>query len=81
LAVNEGHLIVAQRTTQASSDSKSLPPMVDRVMENCGEWPEEASADSAYFSVPNVVGLETRGIQNFVLDAPLTGELRNTANL
>lgn len=76
LAVSDDHLIVAQRTTQATSDSESLLPMVDRVMENCGEWPEEASADSAYFSVPNVVGLETRGIKGFVPDAHLTGELR-----
>jgi transposase len=76
LAVSDDHLIVAQRTTQATSDSESLLPMVDQVMENCGEWPEEASADSGYFSVPNVVGLETRAIKGFVPDAHLTGELR-----
>lgn len=76
LAVSDDHLIVAQRTTQATSDSESLLPMVDRVTENCQESPEEVSADSGYFSVPNVIGLETRGIKGFVPDAHLTGELK-----
>jgi transposase len=76
LAVSDDHLIVAQRTTQATSDSESLLPMIDRVTENCKESPQEVSADSAYFSVANVVGLETRGIKGFVPDAHLTGELR-----
>jgi hypothetical protein len=77
LAVSDDHLIVAQRTTQAASDSESLLPMVDRVMEACGEWPAQASADSAFFSVPNVVGLEARGIEGWVPDAHLSGELRH----
>ena len=77
LAVSDDHLIVAQRTTQAPSDSESLLPMVDRVMETCGEWPTQASADSAFFSVPNVVGLETRGIEGFLPDAHLSGELQH----
>ena len=77
LAVSDDQLIVAQRTTQAASDSESLLPMVDRVMEACGEWPAEASADSAFFSVENLVGLETRKIKGFVPDAHLTGELKH----
>lgn len=76
LAVSEDHLIVAQRTTQAVSDSESLLPLVDRVTENCKESPQEVSADSGFFSVANVVGLETRGIRGFVPDAHLTGELK-----
>jgi len=76
LAVSDDHLIVAQRTTQAVSDSESLLPMVDQVMETCGEWPAQVSADSAFFSVDNVVGLETRGIEGFVPDAHLSGELQ-----
>ena len=76
VAVSDDHVIVAQRTTQATSDNESLLPMVDQVMENCGEWPQEASADSGYFSVANVVGLETRAIKGLVPDAHLTGELR-----
>jgi transposase len=77
LAVSDDHLIVAQRTTQAPSDSESLLPMLDRVMETCGEYPAQASGDSAFFSVPNVVGLETRGIEGFLPDAHLSGELQH----
>ena len=77
LAVSDDHLIVAQRTTQAASDSESLLPMLDRVMEACGEWPAQTSADSAFFSVQNTVGLETRGIEGFLPDAHLSGELQH----
>jgi hypothetical protein len=77
MAVSDDHLILAQRTTQAASDSESLLPMVDRVMETCGEWPAQVSADSAFFSVENVVGLETRGMEGFVPDAHLSGELQH----
>jgi len=76
LAVSDDHVILAQRTTQAVDDSESLLPMVDQVMETTGEWPAQTSADSAFFSVANVVGLETRGIEGFVPDAHLTGELQ-----
>jgi transposase len=77
LAVSEDHLIVAQRTTQAASDSESLLAMLDRATEACGESPLQASADSAFFSVPNVVGLEARGIEGFLPDAHLSGELQH----
>jgi len=53
-----------------------LLPMVDAVMEACGEWPAQASADSAFFSVDNVIGLATRGIEGFVPDAHWSGELQ-----
>lgn len=76
LAVSDDHFIVAERATQAVDDSQSLLPMVDQVMENCGEWPAQASADSAFFSVENLTGLETRGIVGFVPDAHLAGELQ-----
>jgi len=76
LAVSDDHLVLAQRTTQAVSDSESLLPMVDRVMETCGEWPAQTSADSAFFSVENLIGLEARGIEGFVPDAHLSGELQ-----
>lgn len=49
LAVSDDHLIVAQCTTQAASDSESLLPVVDQVKQNCGAWPQETSADSGFF--------------------------------
>ncbi|HEV2324701.1 MAG TPA: IS1182 family transposase [Terracidiphilus sp.] len=76
LAVSDDHLIVAQRTTQAVSDSESLLPLADQVKQNCRAAPEEVSADSGFFSVANLEALASRGIEGFVPDAHLTGELR-----
>jgi hypothetical protein len=36
----------------------------------------QASADSGFFSLPNLIGLATRGIEGFVPDAHLAGELQ-----
>jgi|SRR5712692_1832048 transposase len=76
LAVSEDHLIVGQRTTQATSDSASLLPMLDEVQKTCREGPKEVSADSGFFSVQNLVKLEKRGIEGYIPDAHLTGELK-----
>jgi len=76
LAVSDDHLIVGQRATQAVSDSASLVPLVEQVERTCGARPEQVSADSGFFSVPNLKELEQRGIEGYVPDAHLTGELR-----
>jgi len=76
LAVSDDHLIVGQRTTQAVSDSDSLWPMVKQVEATCGEKPQEVSADSAFFSVQNLKRLERRGIEGYLPDAHLSGELQ-----
>lgn len=76
LAVSDDHLIVAQRTTQATSDAASLLPMVEQVQKNCRAWPREVSADSGFFSVRNLKELEQRGIEGYLPDAHLTGELK-----
>ena len=75
LAVSDDHLIVAERTTQATSDSASLLPMVEQVHQACGAWPAQVSADSGFFSVKNVIGLEQRNIEGYLPDAHLAGEL------
>jgi len=76
LAVSDDHLIVGQRATQAVSDSASLLPLVEQVERTCGARPEQVSADSGFFSVKNLRELERRGIEGYVPDAHLTGELR-----
>jgi len=76
LAVSDDHLIVGQRATQAVSDSASLVPLVEQVEQTCGARPEQVSADSGFFSVANLIELEQRGIEGYVPDAHLTGELR-----
>jgi transposase len=76
LAVSDDHLIVGQRATQAVSDSASLLPLVEQVERTCGARPAQVSADSGFFSVANLIELEQRGIEGYVPDAHLTGELR-----
>jgi transposase len=76
LAVSDDHLIVGQRTTQASSDNASLLPMVDQVQQTCGECPAQVSGDSGFFSLPNLAELEKRKIEGYVPDAHLAGELK-----
>jgi IS5 family transposase len=76
LAVSDDHLIVAERATQATSDAASLVPMVEQVEQACRERPAQVSADSGFFSVRNLQGLEERGIEGYLPDAHLTGELK-----
>jgi len=77
LAVSDDHLIVGQRTTQAVSDSASLLPMIRQVEKTCGERPSEVSADSAFFSGQNLKGWERGGIEGYLPDAHLAGELQH----
>jgi hypothetical protein len=76
LAVSDDHLIVGQRTTQATSDAASLLPMVEQVEQSCRARPQEVSADSGFFSVQNLKELEQRGTEGYLPDAHLTGELK-----
>jgi IS5 family transposase len=76
LAVSDDHLIVGQRTTQTTNDAASLLPMVEQVEKNCRARPQEVSADSGFFSVRNLKELEQRGIEGYLPDAHLTGELK-----
>jgi transposase len=73
LAVSDDHLIVGQRATQAVSDNASLLPLVAQVEQTCGARPVEVSADSGFFSVPNLKALERRGIAGYVPDAHFSG--------
>jgi transposase len=68
MAVTEDHLIVEQRVGPETSDNDLLLPVVDRAMERCGEWPEQVSGDSGFYSDDNLVGLETRLIDGYVPD-------------
>ena len=75
LAVSEDHLIVAQQVTQEATDNGLLAPMGEAVERECGEKPRQVSADSGFFSVENVVRLETAGIDAYVPDSHLAREL------
>jgi transposase len=86
LAVSEDHLIVGQCVTQQTNDNDLLLPLVELVEQTCGEPPQGVSADSGFFSVDNLRGLEERGIDGYVPDSNLArwlnrgGRLRTRAS-
>jgi transposase len=71
LAVSEDHLIVGQCVTQETNDNGLLLPMLDQVEQQCGEKVQRASADSGFFSMDNLRGLEERNIDGYVPDSNL----------
>jgi len=71
LAVSEDHLIVAQQISQAATDNDLLIPMVERVERVCGAPPQQVSADSGFFSQPNLEEMERREIDAYVPDSNL----------
>ena len=68
VAASEDHLIVAHRGGQETSDQRLLLPLVDGVRKQCGGWPEQVSADSAFYSDENLIGLERRQIDGYLPD-------------
>jgi hypothetical protein len=75
VAVSEDHLVVAQQVSQASTDNELLVPLVEKVEQECGERPRQASADSGFFSQENLRAMEERGIDAYVPDSHLAHEL------
>lgn len=75
VAVSEDYLIVGQQVSQASTDNDLLVPMVERVEQECGERPQQVSADSGFFTQENVRAMEERGIDAYVPDSHLAHEL------
>jgi transposase/IS5 family transposase len=75
LAVSEDHFVVEQRVGQNPTDNASLLPVVDAVEQRYGVRPARALADSGFFSVDNLVGLEQRAIDGYVPDSHLGREL------
>jgi len=62
----ERGMIVASEVTDAPDDTSQLTPMVDRVAENCGQLPEEVSADSGYATGPAIAALEQNGVRGYL---------------
>jgi len=75
IASSEDHLIVEQRVGQNPTDYESLVPTVEAVGERCGERPRQVSADSGFFTLPNVHALEAQGFDVYMPDAVLAKEL------
>jgi transposase len=75
VAVSEDYLIVAQQVSQASSDNELLVPLVERVEQECGERPQQVSADSGFFTQENLRAMEELGVDGYVPDSHLAHEL------
>jgi IS5 family transposase len=54
----EAQIILAAAVTNQAPDQEHLPPMLERVVANCGVVPAVASADAGYFSLENVEACE-----------------------
>ena len=59
---DKSQIIVAASVTQESNDKKQLIPMIKKVEENLGEWPENVSADAGYFSEANVTATDLKRV-------------------
>lgn len=75
VAVNEDHLIVAQRVTQNEADNHSLLPMVEQAEGESGAKAEKVLADAGFFSLENIAELERRGLDVYLPDSNLAREL------
>jgi hypothetical protein len=75
IAVNEDHLVVAQRITQNPTDTRSLDEVVEQVEQRCGETPERVSADSGFYRNEEVAAVTARGADVYVPDSNLAQEL------
>jgi len=58
---SHSQIIVADAVTNQSPDQEHLVPMLDRVIENCGQAPAAISADNGYCSAANIHESEKRG--------------------
>jgi transposase len=66
-AVDSAHqIIVACAVCQETTDTAQLCPLFDQVRQTTGAWPAQASADSGYWSEPNVAALTAHGIDVYL---------------
>ena len=75
IAVNEEHVIVAQRVTLNRCDVPALVPLVEEVEQRGRARPQKVLADAGFYSNENVRTLEERGTDVYVPDPNLAREL------
>jgi transposase len=70
LAVDTAHgVVVAAQVNDEAVDTGQLTPMLKEVEQQCGRLPQEASADSAYNSGPELAALEEMKVAGFLPDS------------
>jgi transposase len=62
---HESRLIVGQTVLDQPNDKQAALPTIDTIPAQVGV-PDTANLDNGYFSEPNIVGLEARGIDPFI---------------
>jgi transposase len=62
----ERQIIVAASLTQQANDKQQLVPMLERVQQTTGRWPETATADAGYFSRANVTDAKLKAVELLV---------------
>jgi transposase len=59
-------IIVACDVCQETTDAAQLQPLFDQARQTTGSWPGQASADSGFWSEPNVQALAAHGIDVYL---------------
>jgi len=62
----ERQIIVAASLTQQTNDKQPLVPMLERVQQTTGRWPETAAAEAGYFSRANVTDEKLKAVELLV---------------
>lgn len=62
----ERQVIVACAATNQAPDQEHLPPAVEQVRANCGQYPEQLLADAGYWASAHVDFCEARGVDPFL---------------
>jgi transposase len=63
---SQAQIIVAAAVTQDANDKQQLVPMLLAVQENMGQLPEQASADTGFFSEANLTAKAVAGVDLYV---------------
>jgi len=58
----QAQIIVAAAVTQAANDKQHLVPMLRAVQDNVGQLPEQAAADTGFFSAANLTATAVEGV-------------------
>lgn len=62
----ESQVIVAAGLTNQPPDAQHFIPMLEQVIENCGDVPKVTTADAGYFSEENILRAAAMGIDAYV---------------
>ncbi len=75
LAVDDAYgVIVAAEVNDEPDDRGQLAPMVEQVVENCGDQPSSVSADSQYNTGPDLAAMEQKRIDCYLPDSGQNSE-------